>query len=109
VSRVPRIPQSEHAIERQAEPLRQRVNELDDVNILDGRLLDGVSVTAGRTNRIRHGLQRRLLGFIVVRNAYTVSVSFYDLQATNPRPQDELWLYPETGGTETAKISLWVF
>lgn len=110
MTQIGRITQDEHAVERQTEPLRQRVNELDGVTILNGRLIPDITVTTNVTKRIRHGLNRKLVGFLVVRNAVVGrALSFRDLQATNPRQQDELWLIVGSTDSVSGKISLWVF
>ena len=107
---VNRLEIPDHGVQRQVEPMRQEVNQLSDMEITRGRLLAGVEVTTNRVNRIRHGLGRRLVGYIVVANALTgTTVNIRDNQLTNPSPETELWLDPQSAASETKKISLWVF
>ncbi len=110
MSEIRRIPLEDHGTERQMEPLRQLVNQLNEVAIIRGRLLDSVRVTEDRRNVIQHKLGRRLVGWIVVRvDIAGTGLAFSDEQAINPRPQDTLWLTPATGNAGTGTISLWVF
>ncbi len=89
-------------------PLVDRFNEVVDVPILQGRLLENVEIQKEVTTKIKHGLERKLRGWIVVKNGSTISL--HDEQADNDREDQELWLFLNTGGTgETFKISLWVF
>jgi hypothetical protein len=89
-------------------PLVDRFNEVVDVPMLQGRLLEDIVVQKEVTTKIKHGLERKLRGWIVVKNGSTISL--HDQQADNEREDQELWLFLNTGGTsETFKISLWVF
>ena len=70
--------------------------------LVNGRLLDPVTVISG-ANTINHGLQRKLIGYVVVLNS--AAVTFYDSQTTNQRP--ELTLILNASGAAT--ITLYVF
>lgn len=96
-------------VAKQVEPLVDRFNETIEVPILQGRLLENVSITENQTNRVRHGLGRKLRGWIVVRQTVE-EIFFSDLQDSNGREDEELWLVPKTAsGSAKSKISLWVF
>jgi hypothetical protein len=91
------------------EPVVDRLNEMVDVPMLQGRLLENVDITENQTNRIRHGLGQKLRGWIVVRQTIE-QVFFSDAQDSNGREDEELWLIPTTAsGSAKSEISLWVF
>jgi len=68
-------------VAKQVEPLVDRFNETIEVPILQGRLLENVSITENQTNRVRHGLGRKLRGWIVVRQ--TVEEIFFSDYSPN--------------------------
>lgn len=70
--------------------------------LMNGRLLEGVTVASG-ANTVNHGLARKLRGYFVVRN--NSAVTFYDSQSSNQRP--DLTLLLNASGAAT--ISLYVF
>lgn len=81
---------------------------LPDHAVLDGiRLISGVSLTAGSTKRIAHGLGRKLSGWIQVRiNTGAAAGYIYDQQSTHDDTDTYLYLRAE-GFSPT--ISLLVF
>jgi hypothetical protein len=88
--------------------LTDRFNETVDVPILQGRLIENVVIQKEVTTKIRHGLGRKLRGWIVVKNSSTQSL--HDQQSDNKNEDQELWLFLDTGGTcDTFTVSLWVF
>ena len=88
--------------------LVDRFNETVDISLLQGRLIEDVVIQKETTTRVRHGLGRKLRGWIVVKNG--TPTSLHDLQEDNTREDQELWLFPNTGGEfATFKVSLWVF
>lgn len=70
--------------------------------LVGGNFLNGINVSSGN-NTINHGLGEKLQGWIITRNS--ASVTFYDRQSTNPRP--DLTLVLVASGSAT--ISLYVF
>lgn len=70
--------------------------------VVGGNLLSGVIVKAG-ANVINHGLGVALQGYLVVGN--NASATFWDTQATNPRPELTLQLQASAPAT----ITLYVF
>jgi hypothetical protein len=70
--------------------------------LVNGRLINSVDVVNG-VNVINHGLGRSLQGYFVIMN--NAPVTFYDSQATNPRPSLTLIL----NASGAATISLYVF
>ncbi len=70
--------------------------------IVGGNLLKDIVLVSG-SNTINHGLGENLQGWIIVRN--NASVTFYDSQATNPRPQLTLVL----NASGPATVSIYVF
>jgi hypothetical protein len=108
---VAKIAVKEESAHRQTSVIVDRLNELTSSPILQGRLLEGVSIKEGTNpTRIRHGLGRVLRGWIVVGNNITSTGLIYDKQDTNNHKDQELWLVLNTGSTTvTFKINLWVF
>lgn len=70
--------------------------------IVGGRLVKNISMITG-VNIINHGLGDKIQGWIVIMNS--AAATFYDSQATNPRPQLTLIL----NASAPATISLYVF
>ena len=70
--------------------------------LVGGQLLEGIKLASG-DNTIDHKLGRKLQGYFVVLNS--AATTFYDKQATNPRPQ--LTLVLNASGATT--VSLYVF
>lgn len=70
--------------------------------VVGGNLLKNIVLASG-DNVINHGLGENLQGYWVVLNS--AAVTFYDKQATNPRPQ--LTLILNASGATT--VSLYVF
>ena len=105
---VAKIELSDEETTKQVEPLVDRFNEVTNVPILQGRLLEDVVVQKEVTTKIRHGLGRKLRGWVVVKSGSTVAL--HDQQVNNKKEDEELWLFLNTGGTgETFTVSLWVF
>jgi len=106
---IAKIAVKEESANRQTRTIVDRLNELTASPLLQGRLLENVGITENETNRIRHGLGRKLRGWIVVRQTVE-QVFFSDAQDSNRRADEELWLIPTTlSGSAKSKISLWVF
>jgi len=109
MKKVAKIWSQEADLTQAVEPVVDRFNEMVDVPILQGRLLEDISVKEGTTARIRHGLGRKLRGWVVVRRNATAGV-FSDQQVDNKKEDQELWLMLTTGSTTaTYTVSLWVF
>lgn len=70
--------------------------------IVQGQILENVTLVTG-DNTVNHRLGRKLQGYVVVLNS--AATTFYDKQATNPRP--ELTLIINASGATT--VSLYVF
>lgn len=70
--------------------------------LVSGLILSNIKVTTG-ANTINHLLGRDLQGYIVILNS--ASITYYDSQATNQRPQLTLIL----NASGDATISLYVF
>jgi len=109
MKKVAKIWSQEADITQAIEPVVDRFNEMVDVPILQGRLLENISVKEGTITRVRHGLGRKLRGWIVVHHNVTVG-NFSDDQVSNKKEDEELWLRLTTGtATATFTTSLWVF
>jgi hypothetical protein len=76
-------------------------NEVDNIPILNGCLIENVSLTTTAT-KISHKLSRPYRGFIVVRKNANV-----DVWETTDSVDNSLFLPLDASGTVT--VSLWVF
>jgi hypothetical protein len=81
--------------------LAQAIRDLQAQRMIDGNIVANVAVAAGSRTVVRHGLERRLTGYVVIRRSADVRV--WDESATDERL--ELWL--QSSGTAT--LTLWVF
>jgi len=98
------------AASQQIDPFIDRFNETTKIPILQGRLIEGVSITAGTVKMIKHRLARKLRGWIIIQSDISVSNFMYDKQTDNKHQDQELWLYLDDGGTNGSyRVSLWVF
>jgi hypothetical protein len=70
--------------------------------ILDGTVLTNVSLVSG-SNAVPHGLNRKLQGWIIVRQRAAATV--YDTQDNNPNPTSTLLLTSSAG----VVVDLYVF
>lgn len=82
--------------------LQRILGGLVGVELLEGRLVEGVSLAAG-SNEFAHGLGRVLRGWAVVRRSSAATL--YDTQDTNTRADKTLQLT----ASATITVSLWVF
>lgn len=92
----------DHATQQHVEALQQSGNEVLDVEIVQGRLFENVTLAPPAVTILKHGLERKWRGSVVVKNSSTNPVS----QATDPRPESEIHLSADKG---PFTISLWVF
>lgn len=100
------------AIERTPVPDRQTQRFVDNVvavmnpilmaALLGGRLLQGVDLAVG-TNKVNHGLGRKLIGWFPVR--VRASAILHDLQDSNTTPDKNLSLVTDAEVT----VDLYVF
>jgi len=81
------------------------VGELNAIPVLDGRLVEGVTLAAGVTKDVVHGLGRTLRGWIIVRVGYSGATAVVQEAAGNP---DEA-LYLRLSCAQDVTLSLWVF
>ena len=92
--KVAKIPLPDAVTDRAVSPLVDRFNETIDIPILQGRLLERVDITEGTTTKYRHGLGRKLRGWIIVKSNITDRGLVYDKQDdncllyTSPSPRD---------------------
>ena len=88
-------------LERVQENIDGPLRELLSKQILDGILLEGITLVNAQTNLVNHLLGRAYRGFFIVR--LSAGVSIWD--SSSDRPQDFLVLNTSANCT----ISLWVF
>lgn len=79
----------------------QAVSQLLGKDVLDQQLLKNVVLLPGITNKVSHGLGRRLAGYLVVRNHGSYAI-LTDTQDTNPAP--DLLLYLTTPALVTVDL-----
>lgn len=79
------------------------LKQIKNISILDGVLLEDVSVPTGSDVVIPHKLNRKLVGYIVVRNSAEATI--WDKQSDNTLPGKTLILKSSADTT----ISMWVF
>lgn len=93
----------DHQTRVQLTRLREAVEELS-TDILDGRLVEGVSLlSASSPNVVPHKLGRELRGYVVVLKSADARI--WDEQAANTRPSSELHLRTSADCTAT----IWCF
>lgn len=97
-----RINASDYELNRVQDNLARPIDQLLQVPILDGQLVEDVVLKAG-DNLVDHGLGRVLRGWIVVRQS--AMSDLYDKQSTNPFPARQLAL----NSSNAATVSMWVF
>ena len=107
IGQVKRTQLDDHGTSRAMNEVREVVNDLSVIGILNGRLLKDVVLTGGVIRQLKHGLGRELQGWLVVRQRDCTSTGYLnDVQVSNPHPETELWL-KAVGQSPT--LSLWVF
>lgn len=92
-------------IGRSATPRRisEQADRLNQNPLLDGFLLEDQGTLASGTTKLPHKAGRKLRGVIVVKTDTAIDIPQWD--ATNPRPESELWLVFGAAAT----VTLWVF
>lgn len=109
LNRLAKIRVAERPVQRQLDALIDRGNELGEKEIVDSRIIQGIELTNGILSRIKHGLNRTLIGWFVIRIGLGGSDSeIHDLQDLNEQPETELHLLA-TGFSDPVTISIVVF
>lgn len=81
---------------------QQALRELIDVEILKGRLIEGVSLVNGETTIVKHGLGREARGYLIVAKDAPVTGDYLEI---SPRSKSEIHITSASDAT----VSLWVF
>lgn len=102
ISKLFKILTGDQKLDRWQDGVIATVNQLVSIPMLDQNTLTGVSVVSG-TNVIPHGLNRKLIGYLIVGN--NAAVTFYDSQSSNSTPAQTLQLI----ASGTAIINIIVF
>lgn len=90
------------AVERALDSFEKSVGSIIPVEIINGNLLQSIALTTD-ISRIPHKLDRKLLGYIIVRqNANAV---IYDQQDAETNPE----IYLALKASAPVTISVWVF
>lgn len=93
----------EPSVSRFQEHVSESFGNVEDKDIIDGRLIASYNLITGVANMVPHGLQRTLLGYIVVRQS--VDCRIWDDELTNT--MGETFVNLRTSANVT--VSLWVF
>jgi hypothetical protein len=101
MSKLPRsLKLEDPSLTREFARHRDAIRALQDLLLLDGRLLEDIDLTTA-TAQISHGLGRPARGYIVTKR--DANAVIYD--ETSTRPEAELALR----ASATVTVSLWVF
>lgn len=76
---------------------------LDNFIPLDGVLVKNICLVAGEVNEIHHKLERKPLGWFIVRKRQDSRI--WDLQDTNPSPTKTLSI----ACSHACQIDIWIF
>ena len=83
--------------------LEETLRPVTDSSIIDGRLIESISLSSGTTSKIAHKLGRKIIGYIVVgKNA---AQHVYD--ENSGKSDLDTYLHLTSGGTVT--VNIWVF
>ena len=83
--------------------LEETLRPVTDSSIIDGRVIEDITLASGTTSKIAHKLGRKLIGWVVVgknaaQHVYDVNSGKTDL---------DTYIYLTAGGTVT--VNIWVF
>lgn len=93
----------DQVLSRMQDNVDQAISQLPSTEILQGRLVKGVSLQSASTVKVSHKLNRPPLGWIVVRQR--ASAIIWDAQDSNSNPSLTLDLNCSADVT----VDLWVF
>lgn len=102
---VKRIALEDAVTGRAMDEVREVVNDVAAIDILQGKLIEAVVLTGGTTRKIAHGLGRKPRGWIVVKQKGWTSTGYMN-EVDHGSKDRELWLLAY--GMDPT-ISLWVF
>jgi hypothetical protein len=100
--KLQRIQTADRVINMIQDNISNIIDPLSSKELLQGQILTKIALTTG-TNNIAHKLDRRLLGWFIVRQRASATV--YDTQDTNPSPDIFLRLVASANVT----VDLYVF
>lgn len=99
-SKIPLIQLDDYKSQQAQQLLNQAVNELREIPLLSGRLIENVGLVSGN-NDIAHKLNRVYRGYLIIK--CNAPVTIYDVAQIN----DDRVL--RLNCSATATVSLWVF
>ena len=85
------------------ENLQQYTQVIDNFVPIDGVLIKDLCLKAGTSNEIKHKLQRKPIGWFIVRKRQDSRI--WDLQDTNPQPTTSLSI----ACSHDCQIDIWIF
>lgn len=90
-------------VDQVIEKLFTSLSTIFNKQIIDGKFLEDVLITTGATRSIAHGLQRPVVGYIVVKRSANSQI--WDSESTNTKKD----IFLNLNSSATVTISLWVF
>ena len=93
----------DQAVDKNFSSLEVTVGNIADIDILEGHLIEGLSLISGSANKVDHKLGRTVQGYFVAKRSADCRI--WDDELTNTQKTQFLLL--RTSATVT--ISLWVF
>ena len=98
-----KIYSDDQVLNRVQDQVAQSISQLLRTEVLDGRLIKDVELSAGISNEVEHKLGRDLIGYIVTKK--NAQSDIWDEQQNNARISSFLNLRSENNVT----VDLWVF
>lgn len=108
IKQVPRIPLENRDTDRAVELVRQGVNAVTNIAILGGRQITNITMADSTNVMVRHGLGRRLQGWMVTRMAGVPITAGCITEAVSDDPTNHIILRA-TGYGQTMVVDLWVY
>lgn len=100
-----RLHSNDQAVNRLQDNMQLFAEFLQSVPILDGVLLEGISLAVSSSNLVQHGLDRTWRGWFIVN---LESASFPDIFVPSTDTSDRT-RYIQLDSSVAATVSLWVF
>lgn len=86
-------------------PLAEFARSVVEIPLLDGVLHTDIDVSSSSTHKLRHGLGRKYLGYIIVRKDANVDI----IEDRSNNDQKDQFLFLQNLTASAVNISVWVF
>lgn len=90
-------------VDQVVEKIQVSFDSIFNKEILDGRLIADIALASGSTNHVEHGLQRAVVGYIVVKKSANSTI--WDSESSNTRRS----LFLDLNCSSAVTVTLWVF